>query len=85
MSEILLKPGREKPLLRRHPWIYSGAVAEVRGDPKAGEPIAVLDSEGRFLARAGYSPSSQIRARVWTRDPEEQVNSQFILNRVQHA
>ncbi len=68
---LILQPGREKSLLRRHPWIFSGAVDRVEGDPAPGATVEVRSSSGEFLARAAYSPASQIRARAWTFDPAE--------------
>ena len=84
MPSLTLKPGREKSLLRRHPWIFSGAVANVDGDPAAGVTVDLLAVNGQFLARAAYSPSSQIRARVWTFDPSEPVDADFFRKRI-HA
>jgi 23S rRNA (cytosine1962-C5)-methyltransferase len=80
-----LKPGREKSLIRRHPWIFSGAVAGVRGHPEPGETLEVRTADGAFLARAAYSPHSQIRARVWTWDPTEAVDEDFFRRRLQSA
>jgi 23S rRNA (cytosine1962-C5)-methyltransferase len=85
MADLVLKPGREKPLLRRHPWIFSGAVHHVDGNPASGETIDLLSFKDEFLARAAYSPHSQIRARVWTFDPEEQVNPGFFRKRIRAA
>ena len=85
MDSLTLKPGREKSLLRRHPWIFSGALERVDGEPRSGETVDVLDSKGRFLARAAYSPSSQIRARVWSFDPQEQVDAAFFRRRIRAA
>lgn len=85
MAEIILKPTREKSLLRRHPWIFSGAVDRVQGDLQPGETVDVLDAKRRFLARAAYSPSSQIRARVWTFDETEQVDADFFRRRIDSA
>jgi 23S rRNA (cytosine1962-C5)-methyltransferase len=85
MSALLLKPGREKSLLRRHPWIFSGAVLRVDGNPQSGETLDVLSSKGDFLARAAYSPQSQIRARVWTFEPEEAVDEAFLRRRLRAA
>jgi 23S rRNA (cytosine1962-C5)-methyltransferase len=65
MHSLVLKPGREKSLKRRHPWIFSGAVARVTGRPGPGETVEVASSSGEKLAVAAYSPQSQIRARVW--------------------
>lgn len=82
MPSLILKPGREKSLQRRHPWIFSGAVARLDGDPQPGATVDVLAADGQFLARAAYSPSSQIRARVWTFDPSEQVDADFFRRRI---
>jgi 23S rRNA (cytosine1962-C5)-methyltransferase len=84
-ASIILKTGREKSLLRRHPWIFSGAVARVDGTPQSGETVEILTDKGQFLARAAYSPFSQIRARVWTFDPDEQVDVDFFQRRIQTA
>ena len=62
---LLLKPGREKSILRRHPWIFSGAVERVDRDLEGGEIVDVFSSTGDFLAVGAYSPNSQIRCRVW--------------------
>ena len=85
MPTLTLKPGREKSLLRRHPWIFSGAVARVDGDPEPGATVDLLAAGGQFLARAAYSPSSQIRARVWTFDPVEAVDPAFFRKRIAAA
>jgi len=85
MPALILKPGREKSLLRRHPWIFSGAVARVEGNTGAGASVDVLSSRGEALARAAYSPTSQIRARVWTFDPSEAVEATFFRRRLAAA
>ena len=82
MPTLTLKPGREKSLLRRHPWIFSGAVQRVDGDPAAGATVELLSSKGDFLARGAYSPHSQIRARVWTFDQSERVDVDFFRRRI---
>ncbi|MBL8056569.1 MAG: 23S rRNA (cytosine(1962)-C(5))-methyltransferase RlmI, partial [Anaerolineales bacterium] len=70
MDRLHLKPGRERSLLRRHPWIFSGAVERVAGDPPAGGTVDVISAGGEWLARAAFSRHSQIMARVWTFDPQ---------------
>lgn len=85
MPTLILKPGREKSLLRRHPWIFSGAVDKVTGSPQPGETVEVRDAQGNWLARAAYSPTSQIRARVWTFDLGEAVDADFFRRRIQSA
>ena len=61
---IQLKRGREKSLKRRHPWIFSGAIEKVTGQPGMGDTVEVRDASGQALALAAFSPKSQIRARV---------------------
>jgi 23S rRNA (cytosine1962-C5)-methyltransferase len=80
-----LKPGREKAVRRRHPWIFSGAVERVQGEPAAGATVDVLDSAGRFVARGAYSPASQIRLRAWTFDVRENVDRDFFRRRLVRA
>lgn len=84
MPALLLKPGREKSLLRRHPWIFSGAIHHVDEEPASGATVDLLSSEKRFLARASYSPTSQIRARVWTFE-DEVVDKEFFRRRIRSA
>ena len=65
MDKLILKPGREKSLKRRHPWVFSGAVARVQGSPAPGDTVELRSATGELLAVAAYSPRSQIVARVW--------------------
>jgi 23S rRNA (cytosine1962-C5)-methyltransferase len=85
MAELILKPGREKSLLRRHPWIFSGAVDSVQGQPQSGETLDVLDANRHFIAKAAYSPVSQIRARVWTFDENEKIDADFFRRQIDTA
>jgi len=82
---IQLKKGREKSLRRRHPWLFSGAIERVAGKPGAGDAVEIKDAQGAFVARAAYSPDSQIRARVWTFDAREQVDAAFFRLRLMRA
>lgn len=82
---LILAKGREKSLLRRHPWIFSGAVARMEGKAQRGETIDVCDSQGKWLARAAWSPDSQIRARVWSWQQDESVDIAFFVRRLQAA
>ncbi|MDP7464570.1 MAG: 23S rRNA (cytosine(1962)-C(5))-methyltransferase RlmI, partial [SAR324 cluster bacterium] len=63
--KITLKPGREKSLQRRHPWVFSGAVERVTGSPDPGATVRVENADGHFLGWGAWSPSSQIRVRIW--------------------
>jgi 23S rRNA (cytosine1962-C5)-methyltransferase len=85
MKQLILKPGREKSLARRHPWIFSGAVARVEGDPDTGDTVAVRSGSGEFLVWAAYSPASQIRARVWSWDEKERIDGDFLRARLRRA
>ena len=58
-----LKPGKERPLQRFHPWIFSGAIAHITGNPTNGELVFVKDSKGKTLATAHYQEGS-IQARI---------------------
>ena len=84
MDTLVLKPGREKSINRRHPWVFSGAVARVTGTPGAGATVQVVSSAGVALALAAYSPHSQIRARVWTWNIEA-IDAGFFRRRVAEA
>jgi 23S rRNA (cytosine1962-C5)-methyltransferase len=85
MKAIHLKPGREKSVLRKHPWIFSGAIASVEGRPKPGETVDILDASGARLGRGAYSPESQITVRAWTFDPEEEISPEFFRGRFERA
>jgi 23S rRNA (cytosine1962-C5)-methyltransferase len=65
LIRLTLRPGRESSVLRRHPWLFSGAIASSEGDGSDGH-AEVLDAAGRPLAHGAYSPDSQIVARLWT-------------------
>ena len=82
---MILKPGREKPVLQRHPWIFSGAVKDLVGNPQSGETILVADHKGKFLARGAYSPQSQIRTRIWSWEESEQITSDFFRSRIERS
>jgi 23S rRNA (cytosine1962-C5)-methyltransferase len=84
MSAIQLKPGRERSVLLKHPWIFSGSVQKVLGDPVVGDTVEVLDSRGEFLGRAAYNPNSSIRARIWTWS-QASVTEDFIRARLESA
>lgn len=85
MPSIHLVKAREKTLLRRHPWIFSGAIEKVSDAPSAGETVDIFANDGRWLAKAAYSPESQIRARVWTFDKKEHINFDFFHQKIATA
>ncbi len=85
MKRIVLNKGREKSLLRRHPWIFSGAVERIEGAPVSGETVMVTDHHGKFLAWAGYSAASQITGKVWSFEEKENIDQQFFNKRIAAA
>lgn len=79
---LVLKPGREKSLLRGHPWIFSGAIARLEGAPPRGGSLRVVADGGRFMGWAAYSPDSQISARVWSFDEHAPLDAALVQTRV---
>jgi 23S rRNA (cytosine1962-C5)-methyltransferase len=84
-NSLHLKPGREKSVLSRHPWIFSGAVDRIGGNPQIGESVDIFSAKNEWLARAAYSPFSSIRARIWTWDVDEQVNKDLFIKKIKDA
>ncbi|MDP2019020.1 class I SAM-dependent rRNA methyltransferase [Hydrogenophaga sp.] len=76
MKIIRLKPGKDRSLLRRHPWVFDGAVAKGGGD--AGETVRVESAEGQFLAWGAFSPESRIRVRAWSFDEAQRIDADFL-------
>ncbi|HSO45928.1 MAG TPA: 23S rRNA (cytosine(1962)-C(5))-methyltransferase RlmI, partial [Rhodoferax sp.] len=75
MKTVRLRAGKERSLLRRHPWIFESAIAQGGGD--AGETVRVESDQGQFLGWAAFSPASKIRARVWSFDEAQRVDAAF--------
>jgi 23S rRNA (cytosine1962-C5)-methyltransferase len=82
MPSVHLKPGREKSLLRRHPWVFSGAIHGVAGEPQPGDTVEVRSAGGAILGRGAFSPRSQITVRMWTFEPEEELSVDFFRQRI---
>jgi 23S rRNA (cytosine1962-C5)-methyltransferase len=82
MATLILHPGKEKSVLRRHPWLFSGAVAQLDGRARPGDTVDVVSHEGRPLGRAAWSPASQIRARMWSFAADETIDHAFFKRRV---
>ena len=85
MKLITLKAGRDKSAIRRHPWIFSGAIDTVSGDPEFGESVEVYAYNGDFLGIAAYSPTSQIRARFWSFFEKTKIDELFFEERLETA
>ncbi|MDH4173073.1 MAG: 23S rRNA (cytosine(1962)-C(5))-methyltransferase RlmI, partial [Betaproteobacteria bacterium] len=82
---LVLKKGREKSLKRRHPWIFSGAIERVAGNPPAGDTVEIRSAEGAVLGLAAWSPESQIRARVWSFEAGAVIDAAFFRARIAQA
>lgn len=85
MISVRLKPGRDKSLRRRHPWVFSGAIQTVQGSPNNGETVSVISESGEILAWGAFSANSQIRVRVWSFNPEENIDGEFFWKRLDQA
>ncbi len=83
MKSIRLHEGKERSLLRRHPWVFQGSVDRGKADP--GETVRVEASDGRFLAWAAFSPTSMIRVRAWSFDEQERIDHAFFKRRIDRA
>jgi len=81
---VRVKPGRDRSLRHRHPWLFSGAIAAVEGEPASGATVEVRAADGDLLALAAWSPASQIRARVWSFAPTS-IDASFIALRLRRA
>jgi 23S rRNA (cytosine1962-C5)-methyltransferase len=85
MATIVLRPERDRSVVRRHPWIFTGAIARIDGQPASGETVAVHAADGTPLGWGAYSPQSQIAVRMWTFDPAATVDRQFLRRQLELA
>lgn len=88
MLEIRLKPGREKSVLRRHPWIFASAISTAEDPGEIDTPgitIKVTGSKGDFLGWGALSPRSNIRVRLWSWEEPEQIKRDFFITRLTAA
>ena len=82
---VTLNEGREKSLIRRHPWVFSKAVLKADDDIKKGETVKVVDSKNNFLCYGLYSPESQIRVRAISFDENVKIKEDLISSRIEEA
>jgi len=83
MKTIRLRAGKERSLLRHHPWVFDSAIA--KGGADAGETVRIESAQGQFLAWAAFSPASRIRARVWSFDESQRIDAAFFKAMCQQA
>ena len=84
-GEVILKPGRARSLERRHPWVFSGAIERLVGDPASGTTVIVRDQNGAFAGIGAWNPQSNIRVRVWDWHEETVIDAGFFADRVAAA
>jgi 23S rRNA (cytosine1962-C5)-methyltransferase len=83
MKVVRLREGKERSLLRRHPWVFEGSIEKGGGD--SGETVRVQAHDGRFLAWGSFSPRSAIRVRAWSFDEPERIDGAFFERRLAAA
>src|SRR5829696_2066397 len=83
MKVVKLRDGKERSLLRRHPWVFQGSIAGGKAD--SGETVRVESSDGKFLAWGSYSPASMIRVRGWSFEEAERIDAAFFERRIAQA
>jgi 23S rRNA (cytosine1962-C5)-methyltransferase len=84
-AKVVLQPGREKSLLRKHPWIFTSAIASHSGKLHSGDTVDIESANGTWLGRGAWSPASSIRVRVWTFEATEVIDNAFFLRRIESA
>ncbi|NJN99574.1 MAG: class I SAM-dependent rRNA methyltransferase [Anaerolineales bacterium] len=84
-AQVILKQGREKSVNNRHPWIFSGAIGRVEGNPANGDIVDVWNSKARFVGRGIYNDKSQIQVRLLTWNPNDAIDEDFWRRRIRRA
>jgi 23S rRNA (cytosine1962-C5)-methyltransferase len=84
-ATVVLEAGREKSLLRKHPWVFTSAIRNHTGKLHSGDTVEIQAADGTWLARGAWSPASSIRVRAWTFDKDEVIDNSFFLRRIESA
>ena len=82
MIDVLLKKGKEKAVLHRHPWVFSGAIEQVKGKPENGDIVRLLDGKGAFMAYGFYNDQSRVALRLLEWDEDVKVDEQWFRDKV---
>jgi len=85
MIEVVLKKGKEKAVLHRHPWVFSGAIERVKGKPENGDVVKLIDAKGAFMAYGFYNDQSRVALRLLEWDETAEINEQWFRERVAAA
>ena len=83
-AKIFLKSKKDQSLLRFHPWVFSGAIKSIDGEPQEGDLVAVHANKGRFLGLGHYSTGS-IAVRILSFNEEEEIDASFWEKRIDNA
>jgi len=82
MIEVVLKKGKEKAVLHRHPWVFSGAIEKVKGKPANGDVVKLVDAKGAFMAYGFYNDQSRVALRLLEWDETVEIDEQWFRNKV---
>jgi 23S rRNA (cytosine1962-C5)-methyltransferase len=82
MIEVILKKGKEKAVLHRHPWVFSGAIEKVNGKPANGDIVKLIDAKGAFMAYGFYNDQSRVALRLLEWDEAVAVDEQWFREKV---
>ncbi len=85
MITLTIKKNRIGPVLGRHPWIFSQALANIPDGIPPGKPVKLVSETGEFLASGYFSSYSQIAVRIWSYEKDETVNGPFFTRRIERA
>src|SRR5690349_19019719 len=85
LPRAVLKPRRAQPFFARHPWVFSGAVARVEGDPQPGAEVALVTEHGEFVARGLFNPHSNIQVRLYAWEARTPLDEAFWSSRLDDA
>lgn len=83
-ASVIISKGREKPIIQQHPWVFSGAIDSIKGNPTPGDIVTISATDGKFLARGYWNPNSQIQVRILTWH-DEPIDDDWWRARIQAA
>ncbi|MBI4972152.1 MAG: class I SAM-dependent rRNA methyltransferase [Candidatus Omnitrophica bacterium] len=85
IPKVILKPQKEKPVLARHPWVFSGAIKTIDGSFDKGDIVTVHDYRGHFLAKGYINSESQITVRLLSFEEGEEFDTAFFRRKIENA
>ncbi|MGN7203641.1 class I SAM-dependent rRNA methyltransferase [Pedobacter sp. SAFR-022] len=85
MVEVILKKGKEKAALQRHPWIFSGALDRIKGSPANGEVVRVLAADKAFLAYGYFNEKSRVAVRMLEWDEAKTIDRGWYQQKIRTA